>query len=474
MSTNRRVPLLQYWTRRYVLILFGSLLIVGCLSSWWIQKTTLENRLRLVEIYAQDVAEKLEELTNDQLQGNIRKQIRLREKYFFEKKNIVKRTDMYVKIVNIRGKALYENTSFPIASVSAAAPDEQITEKKQDQKGKEWYEIATPLLKDGEVTATLYIAVPEKVLSEKTNVKDYALLIVFLLTLGFAGWLVIYMLAKKLSRPIEHAAAAARQISLGNYDVEMNEQVAEKELYELTASFKEMADKLKQLEELRTALLAGVTHELKTPVTSIGGCIQAVKDKVVTGEEAEEFLDLSLSEAKRLQHMVNELLDFNAFASGVVDVKCENVQVNDLLSQIVQQWKIIKENAQVSLNWRMLEAELTAYADANRIQQIVWNLLNNAKEANLAHPSIFISAEEEEQYIAIRVTDRGAGVPEDEQILIFERYYRGKEKKFQKRGLGLGLSLSKVLAEAMGGDLSLERSIPFEETTFVLRMPKPI
>src|SRR5690625_4132328 len=114
-------------------------------------------------------------------------------------------------------------------------------------------------------------------------------------------------------------AQAAEQIKEGNYQITLKEEdVQELEVYELIHAFKEMSQRLEQLETLRTELLAGVTHELKTPVTSISGLIQAVNDDVVEGEEAKEFIEISLKETTKMKKMVEDLLAFNSFAANAV------------------------------------------------------------------------------------------------------------------------------------------------------------
>ena len=162
-------------------------------------------------------------------------------------------------------------------------------------------------------------------------------------SLAFLGLAVIYLLTRKLSKPIKEVAEAAKQIVEGNYDIHLEKGIKEKEVYELTRSFKEMSERLQQLELMRAELLAGVTHELKTPIASIDGLIQAVKDEVVTGEEAKEFLEISLKETNRLQKMVEDLLDFNYFAVGAIKVNKEMQNINQLIQEITHQWLIFRK-----------------------------------------------------------------------------------------------------------------------------------
>src|SRR5699024_5012821 len=164
-------------------------------------------------------------------------------------------------------------------------------------------------------------------------------------------------------------------------DITLKEDVAEKEVYELIHGFKEMSQRLHQLETLRTELLAGVTHELKTPVTSISGLIQAVNDGVVTGEEAKEFLQISLDEATKMEKMVEDLLAFNAFATNSLPLTLEKESINDMIKTCMEQWNMMKENEHVQVNLSLLKDDVEVMVDPIRIEQIIVNLCNNAKDA---------------------------------------------------------------------------------------------
>jgi signal transduction histidine kinase len=302
---------------------------------------------------------------------------------------------------------------------------------------------------------------------------EYRLLTSLLIGLAAFGWLTIYLLSRKLSHPIRRMAEAAREVSHGNYAVELDERVREKEIHEMIVSFKEMASQLKRSEEWRAVLLAGVTHELKTPVTSIKGLILAVREGVVTDEEAEEFLDVSLKEADRLQSMVADLLDYNALASGGVKVKADTLNANRLIKEIVYQWSLVQEDGQVEVQTQLPEASLSVIGDASRIQQILVNLLNNSKQAKSREQGIEIVVtlhRHEENWVDVEVSDNGHGILEEEQRHIFERFFRGELKKHHVRGLGLGLTYSQMLARAQGGDLFLKESTQ-AGSVFVFRLP---
>ncbi|MCO4130311.1 HAMP domain-containing histidine kinase, partial [Enterobacter kobei] len=151
----------------------------------------------------------------------------------------------------------------------------------------------------------------------------------------------------------------------------------------LVLSFNEMTNRLQILEGLRTQLLAGVPHELKTPITSISALVQAVNDDIISDSRKKEFLAMSLKEAKRLQSMVEDLLDFNSFSAGSIRVKLEKINIQAAVKEIIYQWEIVHADAlkNVKITYNSMEKPVYANADSVRLQQIIVNLLNNSLHA---------------------------------------------------------------------------------------------
>jgi signal transduction histidine kinase len=313
------------------------------------------------------------------------------------------------------------------------------------------YSVKSPILENDKQIGWVVLMQSADELSEVNQ--EYRLLFILLGGLGLLGWLVIYLLSKKILRPIQDVAHAAAQIKEGNYDLNLNTDSNEQEIFELVSSFAQMTNRLMQLEKLRAELLAGVTHDLKTPVTSISGLVQAVRDGVVTGEERQEFLDITLKEVTRLQTMIADLLDFNSLAAGAFSIRMENCNMNELVQNIVREWGLTKPQ---HIDYQVVVPNETLYRniDPLRLQQIMINMLNNSYQSLDGQGSILVMLSES----GIDIKDTGSGIPEAEQAYVFERFFRGEKKKLKVRGLGLGLPFSKMLANALNGDLILTES----------------
>lgn len=328
---------------------------------------------------------------------------------------------------------------------------------------------------DAIIGYALYVVRQENAVEGLFSLKFLRIGILF--TLFLCGWIVIYLLTGRLVRPIREAADAAKQIVAGNYNVQINRNHPEKEVYELMHAFKEMADRLHRLESLRKELLAGVTHELKTPVTSISGFVQAVKEGIVTGEEADEFMAMCLKECNRLQKMVEDLLDFNTFAVNVVTIHKAPCNLKDEVAEMLERWQHGQEGAELQLEMEASEQERnwTIRTDAARLEQILINLLNNASAAmnrnGMIYIRLFVDRQSSQTVYFVEVQDTGHGIPLEEQEHIFEPFYRGTEKKTRVRGMGLGLSFSRMIARTLGGDLRLTSSHS-EGTCFTIELPE--
>jgi signal transduction histidine kinase len=152
---------------------------------------------------------------------------------------------------------------------------------------------------------------------------------------------------------------------------------------------------------------------LKTPVTSISGLVQAIKDGIVSGDEQKEFLEITMKEVHRLQRMIEDLLDYNSLTAGAFSIRTEKTNMNELLKEIVHHWKITLNE---EFDCKVIVPDEIIYKDTDplRLQQILINLLNNSYQALGKNDSIIVSLSKN----AIDVQDTGSGIPEKEQPYI--------------------------------------------------------
>lgn len=471
VSGRKRRSLLGYWSIRYFIILLISIVVVGIATAYLIQLDVKRGQHRGMKLIAGDIAAAVQAGG-----GHLPKGMEL-GRWLDDLAYSRGLSDRIVMII-------MDGSGSIVQQYPPDLPHEadQLAEKLQkimtgethvieldSYHKKPPYLVAVHPLENN----TGYILV----MTPKENfLQGFAYLKISRTILGFSivliGWGVIYMLTRRLVKPIKEAAVAAKQVVAGNYNLPLDKNHNEQEIYELMHAFKEMADRLSWLESLRTQLLAGVTHELKTPVASISGLVQAVKEEVVTGQEAKMFLEVCLKECRRLHKMVEDLLDFNSFAGNTVTIAKESFDLLAALQEIGSRWQFVQEEAGVGVIVEAAESrsDWRITTDPSRLEQIMINLLNNAKDATEAGGSVYVRLLSDSELYRIQVEDRGQGIPVDEHLDIFEPFYRGKQKKARVRGLGLGLPFSRIIARSMGGELLLAESSP-GGTTFTLLLP---
>lgn len=446
-------------------------LVLSYFSLLWMEKTALEYRLSLLNYLSDETADRAIKENGQIVIGPIlATTVEDREKIL----QLNQRPMIY--IVDLDGSIIYTMPQVYIDEENGRLPSIIMYNSKKIQKvktkdNKKLYFIKSPITFENETKGWVVIAQEEDALKEVNQ--DHGWLAVMMGAVLVLGCGVIYALSRKVSRPIRNVANAATQVRKGNYDIYLKEEeTREEEIYELVASFKAMTSRLKQSDKIRAEFLAGVTHDLKTPVTSISGLIQAVKDEVVTGEESKEFLDISLKETQRLQRMIEDLLEYNSISAGAFKIQLEPENMNQFIQEISHRWKVTQDEKKLELYVEVPELILVGQIDALRMQQIIINLLNNAKQAIDDNGVIKIQLyEKDDQVIGIDIVDNGRGIPKHEQEFIFEPFYRGENKKLKVRGLGLGLPYSKMLAKAQNGNLMLKESSE-AGTTFTLYVKK--
>lgn len=456
----KQTSILSYWTLRYFAILCLGLAIITVAAVYWIRETARDSRLKTTGLLGQEISERVTSPSGEiAIPPDFEHLLKSRFVYFNLDKD-----ELCLIITDNQGKLVFSKPK-----ISDEDLKHKLTDDLAESRDSRFMAVTTPIMSGGEKKGQVALLQSKRSLTYSPN--EIVLVVLLLLTLVLCGWITLYALSRKLSRPIRRVALSARQIAAGSYDVNLDIATPEREIQELIGSFKDMAFRLKQLEAWRALQLAGVTHELKTPVTSIKGLLLAVREGVVNREEAEEFLDIALKESERLEWMVADLLNYNALSSGSLEVKSSPLNVKLLVEEIVYQWGLLHEEEQVSVAIEPGGEELVALGDALRIQQIVVNLLNNALQASADERPLRIGIRliSHDRYMDILVRDNGGGIPAEEQPHIFEQFYRGQAKKRKVRGLGLGLTYSRLLARAQGGDLLLDGSTD-AGSTFALKL----
>lgn len=320
-----------------------------------------------------------------------------------------------------------------------------------------------------------YFVFATKPISEATNLmrsisKIYYLWALIPLLFIFVA---IYIITYRLTKPLKSMSEAAKAMSKGDFSKRVP-VTSDDEIGELAVSFNMMTNSLSRLESMRRNFIGNVSHELKTPMTTIGGFIDGILDGTIKPSEQDYYLNIVSQEIKRLSRLVNGMLSMTRLESGEVSLKPEKFDFYELLCTIMisQEQRIEKSNLEISGLENMQSVQITA--DKDMIYQTVYNLVDNAVKFTNQGGKISLSLVEDNENIIFNITNTGMGIPEKELPYVFERFYKGdKSRSVVKNSTGLGLYIVKTIVSAHKGNISVA-SKENEFASFKVTLPKEI
>ena len=263
---------------------------------------------------------------------------------------------------------------------------------------------------------------------------------------------IMFFYSRRLARPIVQMSQATREIVKGDYSKRI-EVKGQDEIAHLARNFNAMTDHVAQLEELRRGFVANVSHELRSPLTSIRGYIQGVLDGTFDKDQQAAFLGIALDETMRLNRLINDLLDLAQIESGEMPIEYSEFNINELISRALagREAEISEKNIRVQI---VFESEQCyVYADKDRIQQVIINLIDNAIKFNKDRGRITIKTWVHRGEAYVKIEDEGRGINPDQIMRIWDRFYQVDPARSDKKGRGLGLSIVKKIVEEHGQEI---------------------
>ncbi|MEC3882921.1 PAS domain-containing protein [Halobacillus litoralis] len=229
---------------------------------------------------------------------------------------------------------------------------------------------------------------------------------------------------------------------------------------------------LKQLEQMRKDFVANVSHELKTPITSIRGFSETLLDGAMKDEKMlEQFLQIILKESGRLQSLIQDLLELSKLERDDFLLNVEQIEVQRLLNDLLPIVEQHADQKQVKLH-ASVQGNTKIQGDSSRLKQVFMNLLTNAINYSGDEGEVTLEFQESENHVTIKITDNGVGIPKEEISRIFERFYRvDKARSRNSGGTGLGLAIVKHIVEAHEGTIHVESEVDVG-TAFYVEIPK--
>ncbi|NPV87133.1 MAG: HAMP domain-containing histidine kinase [Anaerolineae bacterium] len=292
----------------------------------------------------------------------------------------------------------------------------------------------------------------------------YATGLALLAALGLGMWM-----ARRMLRPLRHLTEAAQNIARGNYGTTVNVR-SDDEIAHLAESFNAMSQEVARANQLRRQMTADIAHDLRTPLTVIGGYIESMRDGVL--EASPERLHLIYTEIERLQNLVGDLRMLSLADAGELTLNPQRMTPAYLLERACAPYRELAEQNKVKLRVAAADNLPEVMVDEARMMQVFDNLISNALRYTPAGGEITLSAMEEGEAVLLCVEDTGCGIPPEDLPHLFERFYRGDRSRHAEDGeTGLGLSIARALVEAHGGSIRAE-SAQGKGTRMVITLPR--
>ena len=295
----------------------------------------------------------------------------------------------------------------------------------------------------------------------------YVSIIVLILSL-----LVAYFLSNQISKPIIKLSKGVKEFSKGNYNADFEYKGNIEEIKELSNVLSTAQVELNKTETLRREFLANVGHDLKTPLTMIKAYAEMVRDVSFKDDvKRTDNLNVIIEETDRLNILVNDILELSKLQSNTVKLEYEEFDLDLLIKSIINRYDIIVAKEKYTIIYQGIDSAVVM-ADKKRIEQVLYNLINNAIQYTGKDKKVMVSLIDNHDCYLVEVRDTGNGIDEDEIDNIWDKYYKiDRSHKRNMVGSGIGLSIVKSVCMNHHFDYGV-KSVKGKGTTFWFKMPK--
>ena len=316
------------------------------------------------------------------------------------------------------------------------------------------FTVGVPFVQGGTVTGAVFIQTRAQRIESGL---DQILRMIIPVTLGVLvlSGIAVFLFVRSALRPLKKMTEAAGNIAEGEFNVRVDENRGGRELKEVSRAFNTMTKKLQGVEEGRKEFVANVSHELRSPITSIHGFAEGMAEGVIPPEEHPKYLRLVAEESGRMSVLVNDLLALSRLERDDAVLEKTVFDINEMLRRAVIRRMNDLENRNIDIACEPETDPCPVNADRDRIEQVIINLLDNAIKFTPDGGKITLSSRIRENRAEITVRDSGPGVPEEDRDKIFDRFFTADRAHTSGKGTGLGLSICKRIMDMHGQSLRL-------------------
>lgn len=283
------------------------------------------------------------------------------------------------------------------------------------------------------------------------------------------------MTSKRMAQPLDEMARASRNFAHGDFSVRVKEDGRTDEVGALVSAFNSMADSLEASEQRRNEFIANVSHELKTPMTTIAGFADGILDGTIPKEEEDKYLATIAEETRRLSRLVRSMLELSKMESSGIDLaRRREFDVSETIISTLLSFESRATAKNLDVDLQLPEDHINVVADPDAITRVIYNLMDNAVKFASPGSTLCISLWKTDGKAYISVRDTGETIPENDLPFIFDRFHKSdRSRSLDRDGAGLGLYLVKSILDAHGEDIAVTSRDGVTEFVFTLTLAKP-
>ena len=318
--------------------------------------------------------------------------------------------------------------------------------------GQSVVSVGYPVFLGGEAIGAIFMNAPMADIL-RTNAAAMRLILISLLVTLVLTFILVYFTSRTISRPIKTIGDAAAQVAAGDFARRLDIR-GPAEIGQLAASFNNMAASLSAFEDGRRRFIADISHDLRTPLTSMGGFLTAMLDGTIPEENRERYLKIVLAETHRLTDLANDILDISKM-NTTPQLRIEDFDILDKINQTCAAFDAAISAKNIEQILDLGDLPIIVRADSSMIGRVLHNLLDNAVKFTPDGGKISISLRPEAEKVHISISDTGIGISETDHPHIFNRFYKADSSRGKQPGSGLGLAIVHDILKAHNQNITL-------------------
>lgn len=315
--------------------------------------------------------------------------------------------------------------------------------------GDQFYSLIYPITIDGKIVTAVYLNKAMPSINKTVNEINKFALITLILASLYAG-VTMFVATKSVSDDIRKLNNGVKFVAKGNFDYEFQTN-REDEIGELSRNFNLMIGELKGIEESRRKFISDLSHDLRSPITSIKGYIVGVLDGTIPPEKWEKYLNIAREESDRLTHLINEILDLSKMQTGELSVKKVDFDAHELLLNVLDKYEERLDKKHVEVTFKLASGNTMVEGDKDLIERVIYNLVDNAVKFVDEHGVLELMTNLKENKLLIGIRNTGTPIPQEKLAKIWPRFSKlDHSRGLNKGSSGLGLAIVKEILDAHG------------------------